>query len=69
MLLHQQKNACSKISPDYPWPRHMAEKDWVDIDEFTTAWPVALVLHRQANRLNPTTLLKLFGKLRPRTIR
>ena len=47
----------------------MAEKDWVDIDEFTTAWPVALVLHRQANRLNPTTLLKLFGKLRPRTIR
>ena len=39
--------------PAYPWPKHMAAKDWVDPDEFTTAWLVALVLH---NQLNPAKL-------------
>ena len=31
--------------PGFSWPEHMAGKIWVDIDEFTTAWLVALVLH------------------------
>jgi hypothetical protein len=30
---------------DWGWPAHMAEKDWVDRDEFATAWLVALALH------------------------
>jgi hypothetical protein len=32
--------------PGYSWVDHMAEKDeWVDIDEFATAWLIALQLH------------------------
>lgn len=27
------------------WPSHMSEKDWVDIDDFITAWLIALTLH------------------------
>jgi hypothetical protein len=27
------------------WPQHMAEKSWVDTDDFRTAFCVALVLH------------------------
>ena len=27
------------------WPEHLAEKAWVDIDDFATAWLVALLLH------------------------
>lgn len=30
---------------DDTWAVHMAEKNWVDIDEFATAWLVALALH------------------------
>ena len=29
----------------WPWPRQMSEKNWVDSDEFATAYMVALVLH------------------------
>ena len=29
----------------HEWPAHMSEKDWVDVDDFATAWMVALVLH------------------------
>jgi hypothetical protein len=31
----------------HPWPMHMAEKDWVDIDEFATAWLIAILLSGQ----------------------
>jgi hypothetical protein len=31
-------------------PAHMAEKDWVDIEDFSTAWLVALALHRRVGR-------------------
>ena len=27
------------------WLEHMGEKQWVDMEEFTTAWLVALVMH------------------------
>jgi hypothetical protein len=27
------------------WPRHMAEKEWVDLDDFCTAFCVALAMH------------------------
>jgi hypothetical protein len=29
----------------YVWPLHMGTKDWVDSDDFATAWMVALALH------------------------
>jgi hypothetical protein len=31
--------------PEYSWCEHMAEKDWVDIDDFDTAWLVAIAIH------------------------
>ena len=52
-------------NPDYPWPMHMAEKIWVDIDEFTTAWMVALLLHGKADKVNPVAIREMFGRLRP----
>lgn len=37
---------CSKgDSPQASWIVHMAEKSWVDLDDFATAWLVALSLH------------------------
>jgi hypothetical protein len=30
---------------DWPWPRHMLEKNWVDIEDFCDAWIRALELH------------------------
>ena len=51
--------------PDYPWPMHMATKTWVDIDEFTTAWMVALLLHGKAGEVNPVAIREMFGRLRP----
>jgi hypothetical protein len=29
----------------YAWPEHMAEKGWVDVADFNTAWLVAIALH------------------------
>lgn len=29
----------------YGWPMHMTEKSWVDVDDFCTAWLVAIALH------------------------
>lgn len=53
--------------PRFSWPEHMAGKIWVDIDEFTTAWLVALVLHGYGTRKVPQALLlKRFSKLPPR---
>lgn len=53
-------------NPDYPWPMHMAAKEWVDIDEFTTAWMIALLLHGKADQVDPEGVRSIFGKLRPR---
>jgi hypothetical protein len=33
------------LDEDYPWPFHMASKNWVDISDFATAWMIALILH------------------------
>lgn len=30
---------------DWPWVRQLGEKNWCDIDEFATAYLVAIVLH------------------------
>ncbi len=50
---------------NYPWPLHMATKKWVDIDEFTTAWMVALLLHGHGNKIDPVAIREMFGRLRP----
>ena len=52
----------------HPWPLHMAEKNWVDVDDFTTAWMVALVLHGMASKVKPERLLQIFARL-PRAVR
>lgn len=51
--------------PEHPWPLHMASKKWVDIDEFVTAWMVALLLHQRAGRVDPVAVRELFGRLPP----
>lgn len=33
--------------PNHSWPEHMADKSWVDVDDFATAWMVALAIHGQ----------------------
>jgi len=35
----------SKFDAHHSWPVHMAEKTWVDIDDFVTCWLVAITLH------------------------
>jgi hypothetical protein len=50
----------------WPWPCHMAEKEWVDADEFATAWLVAIVLHGHGRKLSKTKVERIkqtFGKL------
>jgi hypothetical protein len=39
--------------PDYSWPEHMAGKGWIDVDEFVTAWLVALAMHGYDGKLTP----------------
>lgn len=34
----------------YSWVRHMAAKNWVDLEDFATAWLVAVALHTSARR-------------------
>ena len=29
----------------WSWPEHLAEKGWPDVEDFVTAWMVALMLH------------------------
>ena len=50
----------------HSWPEHMADKDWVDVDEFATSWMVALVLHGQAGKLDPTAVRQILSTLPPR---
>ncbi len=54
--------------PDYLFPMHMATKIWVDVDEFTTAWMVAILLHGQASAVDPAKVRAMFGLLRPRRL-
>lgn len=51
--------------PEYSWPEHMAGKIWVEIEEFTTAWVIALVLHDHAAKTSGAAVRKVFGKLPP----
>jgi hypothetical protein len=55
-------------NPAYPIPRHMAVKEWVDIDDFATAWLVAILLHGHARKITPKALLALFRVLPPGTL-
>ena len=57
-------------TPEYPWPRHVAEKTWVDVDEFTTAWMIALLLHgpgpkRRLGKAEIERIRKSFAALPP----
>ena len=61
------KNRLLEDLPAHSWPEHMAEKTWVDVDDFTTAWMVALVLHGYSlDKVPQALLLKMFAKLPPR---
>ena len=62
---HFEANRLDEGPKDYPWPMHMAEKTWVDIDEFTTAWMVALLLHGKAAAVDAGELREMFGMLPP----
>ena len=49
----------------YPWPLHMAEKNWVDVDEFTTAWMIGILLHGYGRRVVARPIRESFGMLPP----
>ncbi len=42
------------------WPLHMAEKTWVNLADFSTAFLVALVLHNQTKAFNSETLRETY---------
>lgn len=44
----------------YDWPIHMAEKPWVDLDEFLAAWQIAVALH--ARELRKTLDINILTK-------
>jgi hypothetical protein len=46
----------------HAWPVHMAEKEWVNIAEFTTAWMVALVMHGLGGVVLPARIQKIFDE-------
>jgi hypothetical protein len=50
----ERRNGCYTIASErlgegadtqYGWPAHMSGKSWIDIDDFMTAWLIALTLH------------------------
>lgn len=49
----------------YPWPRHMATKGWVDVDEFATAWMVAILLHGHGDPRHVAAIRASFEGLPP----
>ena len=53
----------SEHLPDHSWCEHMAEKDWVDIDDFTTAWLVAIALY--GTRFKPAQVRAAVSRSRP----
>lgn len=44
------------------WIRHMGEKGWVDIADFTTAFMVAAVLHGHAPPFNRESIMRQYRK-------
>ena len=48
---------------EHPWPTHMAGKRWCDVDEFATAWMIALLLHGHAVAAEPASLRATFARL------
>lgn len=47
-------------SPDLP--RHMGGKEWCDIDDFCTAFTIALVLHGYGDVFTPDQIRKSYKK-------
>lgn len=46
---------------NWSWPEHLAAKGWVDVEDFTTAWMVAIVMHgKDGDRVR-----KIIAKLPP----
>lgn len=45
---------------DLGWPAHICEKDWVDTEDFCTAWLVALAMH--GTTLKPGTIRAVLGR-------
>lgn len=41
--------AAAKLT-ELDWPRHVTEKNWVDMDDFCTAWLCALALHGKSTK-------------------
>jgi hypothetical protein len=41
-----EKNRLAENIADFPWPRHMAEKTWVDVPDFIEAWKAAIDIHK-----------------------
>lgn len=40
-----EKSRLAEEIETWGWLQHMNDKDWVDIDDFATAWLVAMTLH------------------------
>jgi hypothetical protein len=46
-----------------PWPPHMAEKTWVDIDDFCEAWLRALEAYELASPRAATVCQQVLGQM------
>jgi hypothetical protein len=60
-----ERHYANKDWPD--WPQHIAEEAWADVDEFATAWMVAVLLHGKAGKLYPKAIRESFSNLRRTT--
>ena len=40
--------------PDFEWPDQVCSKRWVDVDDFLTAWLVAIAMHRVKEEILPS---------------
>jgi hypothetical protein len=56
-------NSTIEDPPEYTCVKQMAGKAGVDIDEFTTAWMIALILHGFGPKMKPEELRELFAQL------
>lgn len=43
----------------WSWPEHLAAKGWADVEDFTTAWLVALTLHGAGGKRHRNVISKL----------
>jgi hypothetical protein len=48
----------------YNWPEQ-AGKIWVDVDEFATAWMIAILLHGYGGKVDAERMRRGFTRLRP----